>query len=119
VLVDTTIRDNDDMPRVVRPLLAQQVEESIEAFGNRVRVAVLRSLELDGRATRGELAERLQVTSSILQKHLATLEEMGLVYLDPPRSEPERRPRWYIVDRKQVAALINALSTGLQPPATQ
>jgi DNA-binding HxlR family transcriptional regulator len=99
------------VPQTVRPDLPKETERAIEVLGNRVRVAVLRSLLTVGSATRGQLSDRLGVSMALLQKHLAALEKLGAVTLDPPRTQPGVRPRTYSADRANVLAIANALST--------
>ena len=76
------------MPKYARPAHSESVEAAIEAFGNRVRVAILGALRQHGRATRGELAARIGSAEKTVQTHLRTLEGLGLVSSDPP---PESR----------------------------
>lgn len=76
------------MPKYARPAHSESVEAAIEAFGNRVRVAILGSLRTDGPGTRGEIAKRLNAVEGTVQMHLRTLEGLGLVSSDPP---PESR----------------------------
>jgi predicted ArsR family transcriptional regulator len=85
----------------------------VDVFGNRVRVAILRSLRKDGPASRAELAERLSLSSSLLQNHLGQLEKQGVLSTDPARSEPGRLRRRYIVDEVVVDALLKALVESL------
>lgn len=105
------LRNNGGVPQTVRPDLPKETERAIEVLGNRVRVAVLRSLLTVGSATRGQLSDRLGVSMALLQKHLAALEKLGAVTLDPPRTQPGVRPRTYSADRANVLAIANALST--------
>ena len=98
------------MPQTVRPALPEETERAIEILGNRVRVAVLRSLLTVGPSTRGQLSDRLGVSMALLQKHLAALEKLGAVSLHPPRTEPGVRPRSYSADRANVLTIANALS---------
>lgn len=76
------------MPKYARPAHTESVEAAIEAFGNRVRVAILGALRQHGPATRGELAARIGSAEKTVQAHLRTLEGLGLVASDPP---PESR----------------------------
>src|SRR5699024_9962636 len=72
------------MPKYARPAHSESVEAAIEAFGNRVRVAILGSLQTDGPGTRGEIAKRLDADEGTVQMHLRTLERLGLDLSDPP-----------------------------------
>jgi DNA-binding transcriptional ArsR family regulator len=94
------------------------VEQAVDVFGNRVRLAAIRSLLQDGRASRSELAERLSVSRSLLQSHLAKLEEWAVITPFPPRSEPGRLIRRYDVNMERVEALREALLGELVLPAT-
>ena len=102
-------RDNDAVPATVRPDLPPLVEDAVDALGNRVRVAVIQSLTTDGPTTRAELARRLDLSASLLQGHLRRLEELGVAYVSPPRSEPGRLQRRYHVDAIRVEKLGVAL----------
>ena len=76
------------MPKYARPAHSESVEAAIEAFGNRVRVAILGTLQKDGPGTRGEIAKRIDAVEGTVQMHLRTLETGGFVFSDPP---PESR----------------------------
>lgn len=76
------------MPKYARPDHPESVEAAIEAFGNRVRVAILGTLRRDGPATRGEVASRIDAAEKTVQTHLRSLESLGMVSSDPP---PESR----------------------------
>jgi DNA-binding transcriptional ArsR family regulator len=101
------------MPLTAHPDLPEGVERSIDILGNRVRVAVIRSLLADGPATRKGLSERLGLSMSLLQIHLAALENLGAVELTPPRSEPGVRPRLYSADAESISRVIATLRRGL------
>lgn len=101
------------MPPTARPDLPHLVEEAIDAFGNRVRVAVVRSLLDDGPAGRTTIASRLGLSRSLLQAHLRKLEELEVVYTSPRRSEPGRVHRQYHVDQRRLTELRNALAAVL------
>lgn len=85
----------------------------MDVFGNRVRVAILRSLRKDGPASRAELAERLSLSSSLLQNHLRQLEKQGVLSTNPSRSEPGRLRRRYMIDEASVDAMLKALVESL------
>ncbi len=108
-----------DMPSVVRPDLPKGVDRTIDALGNRVKVAAIRSLLIDGPASQTELAERLSVQRSLLRKHLPVLEELGVVRVHPSRNEPDARRRRYSVVSSELEQLIDNLRIGVGiPPAT-
>jgi DNA-binding transcriptional ArsR family regulator len=101
------------MPLTAHPELPDGIERSIDILGNRVRVAVIRSLLTAGPATRRALSERTGLSMSLLQIHLAALEELGAVDLTPPRSEPGVRPRLYSADPDTISRVIDSLRKGL------
>lgn len=101
------------MPSVARPELPAGVGVAIDALGNRVKAAAIRSLLVDGRATQTELAARLSVTRSNLQLHLAVLEDLGVLLVHPPREEPDTRRRLYSVDVDRLRQLHEDLGRGL------
>lgn len=74
------------MPKYARPAHPESVEAAIEAFGNRVRVAILGTLAKDGPGTRGEIAARIGAVDKTVQVHLRILETLKLVASDPPPS---------------------------------
>jgi DNA-binding HxlR family transcriptional regulator len=100
---------NDAVPTPAQTDLPSDVERAIDILGNRVRVAVLRSLILDGPATRSELSQRLNLSVSLLQAHLRRLAEFGAITQDPAGSRPDHRKRVYRARKKDVEQLLNAL----------
>lgn len=101
------------MPKVVSPPLPVEVMRSVEAFGSPTRVAAMRHLLAHGPMTSPQLARELGMTTSMMANHLTALEELGAVTVDPPRSEPDRKPRRYAVERANVDAMLRALSMSL------
>jgi DNA-binding HxlR family transcriptional regulator len=85
----------------------------MEAYAGATRVAALRHLLVHGPMTSSQLARELGMTTSMMANHLAVLEELGAVTVDPPRSEPDRKPRRCAVERKHVDALLKSLSMSL------
>jgi DNA-binding HxlR family transcriptional regulator len=100
---------NDAVPTPARTDLPQHVERAIDILGNRVRVAILRSLVLDGPASRSELSGRLNLSASLLQAHLRRLAEFGAITQDAPGTRPDHRKRVYRAHKKDVDQLIKAL----------
>lgn len=94
------------------------VEDAVGVFGSRVRVAVLRSLSVDGRATRAELVRRLDVSEANLHDHLAALEAAGVIHADPARDR-ETGPvtRRFDVDTARIRLLWQTLGDAVLPPA--
>ncbi|QIS40499.1 winged helix-turn-helix transcriptional regulator (plasmid) [Clavibacter capsici] len=101
------------MPKRVDPPLPTEVGMSIDALGSRVRVGLIRHLLAHGPKTRPDLAREMNLSSSMVAKNLDLLEELGVVMLDPPRSEPDRKPRRYVVQQKRVNGMLKTLSMAL------
>ncbi|WP_193072772.1 ArsR/SmtB family transcription factor [Brevibacterium sp. FME37] len=98
------------MPKYARPAHPESVEAAIEAFGNRVRVAILGTLQKDGPGTRGEIAKRIGAVDKTVQVHLRVLEELDLVASDPP---PEARKSGQRVRYRPLNANIDMLLQAL------
>jgi predicted transcriptional regulator len=96
------------VPATVRPDLPADVEHAIEALGNRVRVAMLRSLLIDGPATGTQLAERLNVGRSVLQKHLVGLEQLEAIGKAPRQVDSDRRAHVFHAKRDRIESLVAA-----------
>jgi ArsR family transcriptional regulator, cadmium/lead-responsive transcriptional repressor len=105
---------NDAVPTPARTDLPPDVERAIDILGNRVRVAILRSLVLDGPASRSELSERLNLSASLLQAHLRRLTEFGAITQDPAGTRPDHRKRVYRANRNDVDQLLKALVSTFQ-----
>ena len=103
--------NNDAVPTPARTDLPTNVERAVDILGNRVRVAILRSLVLDGPASRSELSQRLNLSASLLQAHLRRLVEFGVVTQDTPGSRSDHRKRVYRTNKKDVDQLLNALDS--------
>ncbi len=103
------------MPKYARPAHSEPVEAAIEAFGNRVRVAILGSLQKDGSGTRGEIAKRLDAVEGTVQMHLRTLERLGHVSSDPPPDSRKSGQRVrYSANAASIERSIEALATAVR-----
>jgi DNA-binding transcriptional ArsR family regulator len=69
---------------------SREVDTIFQALADPTRRDVIRSLSADGPSTSTELSSRLPVTRQAVEKHLAQLEEAGLV-----AATPEGRGRRY------------------------
>jgi len=105
---------NDAVPIPARTDLPRDVERAIDILGNRVRVAVLRSLVIEGPASRSELAQRLGISVSLLQDHLRRLLEYSAVTQDPPGTRADHRMRVYRADKRDVDELLQTLVDAFQ-----
>jgi DNA-binding transcriptional ArsR family regulator len=96
------LRHDGGMPRYARPAQGALLEAAIDVFGNRVRVSLLHFLHEHGPATRGEIAEALDVAGPTVYNHLRAIADHGVVMPDPPISENTRGvwTKWQICDHK-------------------
>jgi ArsR family transcriptional regulator, arsenate/arsenite/antimonite-responsive transcriptional repressor len=99
------------VPTPARTDLPPDVERAIDILGNRVRVAILRSLVLYGPASRSELSGRLNLSASLLQAHLRRLADFGVVTQDAPGRRSDHRKRVYRTNKKDVDQLLTALNS--------
>lgn len=97
------------MPIPARTDLPSDVERAVDILGNRVRVAILRSLVLDGPASRSELSGRLNLSTSLLQAHLRRLIDFGAITQDAAGTRADHRKRVYRVSQKDVDHLLQTL----------
>jgi DNA-binding transcriptional ArsR family regulator len=93
----------------VNPDLPRDLQDVADAFGSRLRVAVLHSLAKTGPATLSELSRRLDVQPSSLSDHVARLEQLGVLDVDPPRSEPGRLMRTFSIDHRRSAEIAETV----------
>ena len=96
--------------------MPKEVLAIIDAIGNRVRTEILRHLSVR-QMTVAELAERTAVDRSWILRHLALLEELGVVAADHPPGERLGRGRTVLwtTNRErvvEVAAIWRAYATG-------
>lgn len=77
------------MPKYARPVTPQPVEAAIEAFGNRVRVAIIGYLGDHAAADVSAIAAGIDVSPVTVYNHLRKLEELRLVYGNP--ADPTKR----------------------------
>lgn len=101
------------MPPLVRPPLPEGMDRAVSILGNRLRVAIIVSLRNSGPASRTDIARRVGVPSDNVRFHLNLLERDGIVYVYPPRSDPEVRFRRYYLHEDQVDALLADMVRGL------
>ena len=104
------------MPKTARPELPDELNDVVVVFGSHLKVAALRSLRMDGRATRSELSRRLEVSPSTLQAPLKALVDVGVVTTFPPMTELTSVNRWFEIDDERLRALVEALDRAMTPP---
>lgn len=79
------VRHNAAVPRLSQPPnMPEEVLEMLEAIGNSARTEILRHLSAQSMST-PDLAEAIGVEHSRVLRHLAVLEDLGLVSADHPR----------------------------------
>lgn len=102
---------NGDMSARNPPALSEGLRGVADALGTRLRVAILESLSQEGPATRAELARRFEVKSTAsLKEALDKLEAVGILVVDPPRTEPGRLKRTYTIDPARFADVAVAIA---------
>ena len=97
------------VPESVRAPLPPEVLRASVVFGHGIRVAIIESLMHAGPATQSELAERLDMPRSVLQRHVERLEDMGVIRPNPPRVDEAKQRRSFSADVKVVRSLLKAL----------
>lgn len=109
-----TVGHTVTVPRLVRVSPDAELETAIDAFGNRVRVGIIRHLREHGPSTRGDIADALGVVTGSMNAHLRSLETAGLIASDPPPTQERsgRRVRYVLVPSR-VTELYTALGAEL------
>ncbi len=93
------------MPRLTSiPDQPEEVSATIDVIGNQVRTEILRRLSLEP-MTAPELGDSMGVSRFSVLRHLAALEEHGLVRADRPVGERKGVLVHWSTDRERVAAL--------------
>ncbi|WP_167748961.1 winged helix-turn-helix domain-containing protein [Cellulomonas sp. HD19AZ1] len=86
-----------------------------DAVGNRVRGMIVSELGRSGPLSTTDLAQRVGIARNYALKHLAKLEEVGLVRADTPREVRARRVTLWSVDverREQMIEQFNGFLRG-------
>jgi DNA-binding HxlR family transcriptional regulator len=87
------IRQNEQMPRYVKPESSEPLEVAIQLFGSRVRIAICGYLQEHGSSARGEIAHALGISIQSTYRQLSALVDDGIVTADPPRQNAMRGQR--------------------------
>src|SRR5699024_616473 len=104
----------EHMPRYARPHLEPPVDDAIEVFGNRLRLALIAPLRNEGPGTRGELSRRLEASEQTVANHLRALLQHRVINADPPPELHASGQRVaYAVNERAVRRLYAALGQGL------
>jgi len=102
---------NVAMPRITQPhdaAWSADVEAAVATFGNRSRNEILRFLTAKGPATRGDIVAAVSAGEPSVAKHLAALEEAGVVIVDvEPGRRHGRSPR-YSANAVRIKELLDA-----------
>ncbi|MHC2187036.1 ArsR/SmtB family transcription factor [Rathayibacter agropyri] len=89
--------------------LPEALDRAIDVLGNRVKIAALLALR-EGGATGTELAARLGVSQVLVRYHLVALERLGILTVQPPRTEVDVRRRYFYVNHCALARVVDALN---------
>lgn len=99
------------MPRITQPhdaAWSADVEAAVATFGNRSRNEILRFLTANGPATRGDIVAAVSAGEPSVAKHLAALEDAGVVIVDvEPGRRHGRSPR-YSANAVRIKQLLEA-----------
>lgn len=101
------------VPAYVQPPIPKDVEMAIEAFGNRVRVAIMAHLATVPAATSREVADALGLDIRPAQRHLWALQRFGLVVDDQPQGDRRGSIPRYSLDHERVQTLYRHLGSHL------
>lgn len=86
--------------------LPQEVELSVEVFGNKFNNAIVRYLASVEHAQLSDLLKETGIARATLGIHLRQLEDWGVIAGDLPRGERRGKSVYYKVDRERVKALL-------------
>ncbi|KQQ20777.1 hypothetical protein ASF48_09305 [Rathayibacter sp. Leaf299] len=104
-----TTRDSFELP--------DDVLAASDAFGNRVRLAIIDFLVQSGPSTRGAIASALSVNLKTLQFHLAGLRSLGILRVRALQaSTGDWHRQEYVLDRARLDVLVLALQEWSAPP---
>ncbi|TFH68125.1 ArsR family transcriptional regulator [Cellulomonas sp. HD19AZ1] len=101
--------------RLIEPPVPREVAVIYDAVGNRVRGMIVSELGRSGPLSTTDLAQRVGIARNYALKHLAKLEEVGLVRADTPREVRARRVTLWSVDverREQMIEQFNGFLRG-------
>lgn len=102
------------MPGLARPELPSSLEDAINAFGTPVKIAILRHLALHGAATRGQIAQALDVAAPTIGHNLLWLAEDSVILADPPAGTQRSGKRVeYSLNRREVHRRYMALGEAI------
>jgi len=90
--------------------------QALKALGDPTRLAIF-DLLMEGVQCNCEIAERLDLSLSLVSHHLRTLQRVGLV--ESERDRDDARWIYYAVDRQALAALGRELQRLLDPRRIQ
>lgn len=109
--------DTGRMPRRAEPAgIPESIDRAVAVFGSRIKVAALLALQ-ERPATGAELAVRLNVSRVLVRNHLIELEQLGILTVQPPRTEVDVRRRYFHLNRDALAAAVEALTAFATAPS--
>jgi len=95
------------MPRLIMPPLPPEVDMAIAHMGNRAQADILRHLAKAGPSTIGGLMDGVDMTRPSLNRHLAALEDAGIVHTNPPAGNRHGKAVTYAADLDRVRRLAS------------
>ncbi|MHA7287688.1 ArsR/SmtB family transcription factor [Arthrobacter sp. MDT3-44] len=95
------------MPRLIQPNLPEEVEVTVAFMGNRAQVAILRALAIEGPSTIGALSGHVKMSRPSLNKHLVSLEAVGLIVGDPAKGARHGKTVLYAANLRKLRTLVD------------
>ncbi|PPF19687.1 hypothetical protein C5C45_00025 [Rathayibacter rathayi] len=83
----------------------------MDVLNTKVRVAILLELRKHGPSTPVRLAAQLRVNRALVRRNLLALEQLGMIDIDPPRSETDVRKRYFSINDAALAAVLDTVQT--------
>ncbi|MDQ0276562.1 DNA-binding transcriptional ArsR family regulator [Arthrobacter silviterrae] len=99
------------MPKITHPVdlaWTPDVEASIEAFGNRARVEIIRYLKGSGPVPRGDIVDAVSASEASVAQHLIALEKTGAITVDIVQGRRHGRSPRYSVAENRIKELLAA-----------
>ncbi|WP_113718118.1 ArsR/SmtB family transcription factor [Arthrobacter dokdonensis] len=99
------------MPKITHPVdlaWTADVEASMETFGNRARLEIIRYLEGSGPVPRGDIVDAVSASEASVAQHLIALEKTGAIVVDIVQGRRHGRSPRYSVAENRIKELLAA-----------
>ncbi|WP_113716842.1 ArsR/SmtB family transcription factor [Arthrobacter dokdonensis] len=99
------------MPKITHPVdlaWTADVEASMETFGNRARLEIIRYLEGSGPVPRGDIVDAVSASEASVAQHLIALEKTGAIVVDIVQGRRHGRSPRYSVAENRIKELLDA-----------